>query len=161
MKSLKTLLALLFICSLTTFTFSQNEKHKVDKEKIKTMKVAFITQKIDLTTDEAQKFWPIYNEFENKNEALFLEKRKLRKASKSEIELTDKQIETNINNEFNLKQKELDLEKEYFTKFKTVLSIKKIEQLYLAQDQFKRELLRKIKKGGANDANIPPPAPNK
>jgi predicted phage-related endonuclease len=160
MKSLKTLLALLFICSLTTFAFSQNEKHKVDKEKIKAMKVAFITQKIDLTTDEAQKFWPVYNEFEKKNEELFLERKKIRKVSKSDIELTDKQIETNINNEFNLKQKELDLEKEYFIKFKTVISIKKIEQLYLAQDQFKRELLRKIKKGGANDANIPPPPPH-
>ena len=160
MKTFKTLLTLVLVCSLTTVAFSQHEKHKVDKEKIKAMKVSFITQKLDLSSEEAQKFWPVYNEFENKNEVLFSEKRKLRKASKADIELTDKQIETNINNDFSLKQKELDLEKEYFTKFKTVISIKKIEQLYLAQDQFKRELLRKIKKGGANDANIPPPPPN-
>ncbi len=160
MKSFKTILVLLIISNLPNLAFGQHEKHNIDKEKIKAMKVSFITQKLDLSSEEAQKFWPVYNEFEKKNEALFMERKKIRKISKSEIELTDKQIETNINNEFNIKQKELNLEKEYFTKFKAVIPIKKIEQLYLAQDQFKRELLRKIKKGGANDANIPPP-PNK
>lgn len=157
MKSFKTLLVLLIICNLPNLAFSQHEKHKVDKEKIKAMKVSFITQKLDLSSEEAQKFWPVYNEFEKKNEELFMERKKIRKVSKSDVELTDNQIETNINNEFNIKQKELDLEKEYFTKFKTVLSIKKIETLYIAQEQFKRELLRKIKKGGDNNANIPPP----
>ena len=46
---------------------------------------------------------------------------------------------------FITKQKELDLQKEYYNKYTKILSMKKVAQLYQAENQFKKELLRIIK----------------
>ena len=62
MKNIKILTTLLLLFSLMGFT--QDDPSK--KEKIKALKTAFITTELDLTSAEAEKFWPIYNAFEEK-----------------------------------------------------------------------------------------------
>ena len=122
--------------------FSQESK----SDKVEAMKVGFITNRLELTAKEAQVFWPLYNEYNSKME-------KLRKTKRSDFEelknksdnITDKELETFINEVFASKQKELDLQKEYYEKYAKVLPIKKVALLYQAENQFKRELLRKIK----------------
>lgn len=115
------------------------------KEKIEAMKVAFITNRLDLTALEAQQFWPVYNEYNNKLEAL----RKNRKLEKDEAMdefagLTDKELESLVDGEIAHRQKELDIQKEYHSKFKSVLPVRKVAKLYKAEEAFKRELLRRI-----------------
>jgi hypothetical protein len=128
---------------LTSFSiFSQESK----ADKVEAMKVGFITNKLELTAKEAQTFWPLYNEYNSKIE-------KLRKSKKSDFDelknksenITDKELEAFINEVFSSKQKELDLQKEYYEKYAKVLPVKKVALLYQAENQFKRELLRKIK----------------
>jgi hypothetical protein len=128
---------------LTSFSiFSQESK----SDKVEAMKVGFITNKLELTAKEAQTFWPLYNEYNSKLE-------KLRKTKKSDFDdlknksenITDKELEAFINEVFASKQKELDLQKEYYEKYAKVLPVKKVAMLYQAENQFKRELLRKIK----------------
>ena len=122
--------------------FSQESK----SDKVEAMKVGFITNRLELTAKEAQVFWPLYNEYNSKME-------KLRKTKRSDFEelknksenLSDKELEAFINEVFASKQKELDLQKEYYEKYAKVLPIKKVALLYQAENQFKRELLRKIK----------------
>ena len=122
--------------------FSQESK----SDKVEAMKVGFITNRLELTAKEAQVFWPLYNEYNSKIE-------KLRKTKRSDFEelknksdnITDKELETFINEVFASKQKELDLQKEYYEKYAKVLPVKKVAMLYQAENQFKRELLRKIK----------------
>ena len=122
--------------------FSQESK----SDKVEAMKVGFITNRLELTAKEAQVFWPLYNEYNSKME-------KLRKTKRSDFEelknksenITDKELETFINEVFASKQKELDLQKEYYEKYAKVLPVKKVAMLYQAENQFKRELLRKIK----------------
>ena len=123
------------------------------------MKVGYITKKLDLSTAEAQQFWPLYNEFDAKMEEIHKALRKMRKAEPSIEDMTDADVEKMIINHNNARQKELDLLNEYTTKFKTVLPIKKVAQLYKAEHGFKRELLKKLKvrKGGANELKTPPP----
>jgi len=131
------------IVLLTSFSvFSQESK----SDKVEAMKVAFITNKLELSAKEAQVFWPLYNEYNTKLE-------KLRKSKKSDFDelknkgenLTDKELESFMNEIFATKQKELDLQKEYYEKYAKVLSVKKVAMFYQAENQFKRELLRKIK----------------
>lgn len=55
---------IVMVLIVANFSFAQGFKEK--KEKIKALKVAYITEKLDFTTDEAQKFWPIYNTFDEK-----------------------------------------------------------------------------------------------
>lgn len=158
------LIALLLIgaLSVTTVLAQQHRSHdktnqperihKPGSDKFKAMKIAYLTDKLSLTPEEAQQFWPIYNEFESKKKADRKEFRDDKKDMDKEIELSDADIEKRLNERLQLKQDELNLEKEYLAKFKTVLPMKKVGELYKAEESFKRDLLRKMK-------NTPPPAP--
>lgn len=127
---------------------------KPKKEKIESMRIAFITQKLDLTPEEAQKFWPVYNEFHKKKELLHQKRREETKNAKQNIDsLSDKQIEAIVDGEIAFKQKNLDLEKEYHAKFKSVLPIRKVAKLYRAEEQFTHRLLEELSgrgKGGGH-----------
>lgn len=117
---------------------SEAPKH----ERMESMRIAFLTQKLDLTPEEAQKFWPVYNEFHKRKEEMARKRRQETKGTKEKLDsLNDKQVETLIDGEIAFKQRMLDLEKEYHAKFKSVLPIKKVARLYKAEEQFTRKLL--------------------
>ena len=136
----KILFTLILLCSLSSWT----QESKSDK--VEALKIAFLTNKLELTSKEAQAFWPLYNEYNTKMD-------KLRKSKKSDFDelknkgenLSEKELEIFMNEIFATRQKELDLQKEYFEKYSKVLPMKKLALLYQAENQFKRELLRKIK----------------
>ncbi len=133
------------------------------KEKVEAMKIAFITQKLDITPSEAEKFWPVYNEYQKKKDELRKNRHEEIKSSKGNLDsLSDKQIETFVDGEMAFRQKNLDLDKEYHSKFKSVLPIRKVAKLYRAEDMFARHLLEQIserKKEGHGDhkKGMPPP----
>ncbi|RMG77793.1 MAG: hypothetical protein D6707_10740 [Bacteroidetes bacterium] len=118
---------------------------KMKKEQIKAEKIAFITKELQLTPEEAQRFWPVYNEYEAKQEAIHQEHRQLMKQKRENQEPTDKEAEEMLNKYLSLKQQELDIEKEYIEKFKQVLPVKKVGKLMEAEHKFKKELLKRIK----------------
>ena len=165
MKHTKSLSILIVALLLSTITFGQkhHQEHgkRPPKEKIKALKVAHITTELDLSSEEAQKFWPVYNEFEAKMEGFHKTRRAERKKHKTEGELSDKELETLVDNHLVMEQKELDVKKSYHTKFKAILPIQKVAKLYRAEHSFKKDLLKKmrVKKGGPNELNIPPPPP--
>ena len=164
-SALKTLLVIAFI-SFVGIAYSQpmgpppkgkekGERQQEKKENIESMKIAFLTTKLDLTPEEAQKFWPVYNQYNDKLQELRKKRREdERLAKKNFEELSDKEVEQAIDNDLAFRQKELDLQKEYNTKFKAVLPIKKVSRLYNAEEQFKRVLIHKLKDrpaGGGKD----------
>lgn len=124
------------------------------KEKVEAMRIGFLTQKLDLTPDEAQKFWPVYNEFQKKREELHKKRKDEHKNMKDSVDaLSDKQVEAIVDGEMSFRQKNLDLEKEYHGKFKSVLPIKKVAKLYRAEEQFSRHLLEQISGKGKPGAH--------
>ncbi len=132
------------LCPL--FMLGQNIKMDKKRKQIESQKIAFITNHLELTPEEAQVFWPVYNEYtaalKNINEG----RRKNSKEIREDIEsLSDKEIAKRIDNHIILDQKELDIKKKYHAEFKKVLSNKKIAKLYHSEDQFKRELLKRLK----------------
>ena len=123
-------------------------------EERKAQKIAFITERLALTTEESKAFWPVY---EAKNEA----KKKMIKTIKGDRksnprkkleEMTDEEVTTMLNNMINLKQGELDIQKEYNTKFLTILPPKKVAKLYHVEREFKKH--RKNNKKGQNSKVI-------
>lgn len=123
---------------------AQDEKQGKREEKIEQFKIAFLTNRLNLTSAEAQKFWPIYNQFSN-------EMRSLRKGLKpgenlsDEIEgMTEEEAGKMIENEISNKQKEVEILKKYNTQFRQVISVKKVALLFALEREFNRELLRKI-----------------
>ena len=138
------------------------------KEKMESMRIAFLTQKLDLSPEEAQKFWPVYNEFQKKREELHKKRREEIKNAKENFDsLSDKQVEKIVDDEIAFKQKNLDLDKEYHSKFKSVLPVKKVAKLYHAEDMFAHRLLEEISERGKESVHngkkkgmAPPPAPS-
>jgi len=141
------LLVLIFTVGFSQSGFSQVQELELSKrEKLEALKVAHITEKLALTPDEAQTFWPLYNEMEAKMRVIRRLRRKNRKDTKANHDqLSEKELMAAIEAELDFEQKELNLKKEYSKKFSTVLPIKKVVLLHEAQEGFKRRLLMMAK----------------
>jgi len=124
---------------------SMHEKEKPMREKVEAMKVGFLTQRLDLTPEEAKVFWPVYNKYQDELEVIRKSRREnLVNAKKNFDEMNDKDIEKAVDNELASRQNELDLLKKYNPQFKQVLPIRKVAKLYKAEEDFKRKLLDMI-----------------
>jgi hypothetical protein len=109
------------------------------------MKVGFITDRLNLTPEEAKVFWPVYNKYQDELEIVRKSRREnLINAKMNFDEMTDKEVDKAIEAEIASRQNELDLLKKYHPQFRQVLPIKKVAKLYRAEEDFKRKLLDMI-----------------
>lgn len=153
--NLKKLYPILFL--FLSFTFyaqgdKDKDKFKEKREQIKAMKVAFLTTELDLTSSEAEKFWPLYNTFDDKQFELRHRKMKdyfkkikdtgLDKLSEKEAAALLDQIEDNEEDLFNLRKK-------FIISLKGILPSVKIIKLKKAEEDFSRKLLQQYKDKGA------------
>lgn len=122
-------------------SFAQDTK----KDKIDALRAAFIAQKVSFTTREDQAFWPLYNEMNDKLEAGRKTFRSQYNAKTNFNFETDKEAETYLNAELTLKQKEFEIYREYYDKFKKILPVKKVAAVRRAEEDFKKELVKIIK----------------
>lgn len=141
MKIVKLIYLLVFWLIAVT-AVSQNESKR---DKIEALRVSFISQKVNFTTQEAQVFWPLYNEYQDKIVATRKAFRQQYNKNTNYNFATDKEAETYLNAELTLKQKELEYYKEYQEKFKKIIPVKKIALLLKAEEEFKKELIKNIK----------------
>ena len=137
---MKKLFLLMLSITLTISTFAQN------KNKLEAQRVAFITQRLNLTPEEAQQFWPLFNQYTEKLQQI----RASAKSEKTAEDMTDADAEKVILGEFDKDAKELDLKKEYYQKLKKTISVKKIAKLYKAERDFRTLLLEKIQQNREN-----------
>ncbi len=120
------------------------------RDKIEALRVSFISSKVTLTTQEAQLFWPMYNDYNDKVDNL---KKSFRQQFVKDVDfnaLSDKEAEAYLIAELLVKQKEYELSKEYYERFKKILPIKKIALIRRAEEDFKKELIKNIK-GNSTD----------
>ena len=137
------------LCPL--FIFSQNISEE-KRKKIESQKIAFITKALDLSSEEAQVFWPVYNNFSDEMKIIKKKRREVfSKARKNRSSLTEKEIGIIIDERLKMEQETLDLKVKYNKEFQEVISNKQISALYHAEEEFKKELLHRIKKGKDKD----------
>ena len=136
-------LLLLFAVSISVMLNAQNNDRA---EKRKAIKVGYITEKLNLTSDEAAKFWPIFNEFESEREAL----RKDRPAVADHTNITDKEADTVIKFAIESKEKEVALLKRYVDRFKTAIPPQKIAKLLMIENEFKQDVADAVKTRSEN-----------
>ena len=147
MKKISFALIIVFLI-LSNYGISQEQKGKcfMEDEKIKSEKIAFISDRLNLTVKEAQDFWPVYNEFTSKMDNLFVEEHKIMRALKSPKKtLSDKELETKLDRLFAIKDERTKLENQYYQKFKQILPIQKVAAFYQTEREFRRYLLQKYK----------------
>ena len=129
-KLILVLLAFIFCLSAET-TFAQNTK----KEKIESLKIAFVTKKLDLSPEESQIFWPVYNQYQKEIGELILQRRAARKDSDTD----------DVDEDLDIEGKIVDVRKKYRKEFSRVLSPEKINQFYQAEREFREELIKQLK----------------
>ncbi len=114
-------------------------------QEIKAQKTAFLTQRLDLSPEEAQRFWPVYNQFDKELDAVRKEVRDERKDAKKDGELTEAEASAAIDKELASRQKELDLRKKYAAEFKKTIGALKTMKLGKAERDFRRELIKRVR----------------
>lgn len=137
-------IALILILMFTGWSsFSQSSEKR---DKIRALKVAFITEKLALTEPEAQKFWPIYNTYETEKD----KQRKLGYEKRTQVsdDLTEAQAKTILNDLIKFERDRENLRIDFIESLVKahVLPAKKILQLKNAEDEFNRKMLHEYKK---------------
>ena len=119
----KTILIATAVFCINFSGFAQNDVEKV--------KVPFMTKGLDLDKKEAEKFWPVYNKHQKRL------KENHSKKQKSDISADEK---------MKLEEEQLKIKKEKLKDLKTVLPNEKVSKYYKLEEDFKKELLKKLKK---------------
>ena len=114
----KFLLMVMLVLGTATLTFAQNEEQKRDGGRIEALKIAYLTKKLDLTPEEAQKFWPIYNEYTK------------------EIRKTRMDARKNQEKEIDTEEKLLNIRKKYDGEFAKAISKEKVNTFFRAEKEF-------------------------
>ena len=134
-KLKKGIWSIIFCLTLHLSLFAQDRRERY--EQIEAIKVAFITKKLDLTTEEAQKFWPVYNNYQK--ELMELMKKRREDRQKTDIAPNDK-----INADLAYETKMLDLKKKYKKLYSKAIPSEKILLLYQAEREFREHLIKQL-----------------
>lgn len=145
MRYFHSIIALIFSLGITLNSVAQT-KEPTRKDKIEQLKIAYITKELNLSTEEAQQFWPAYNEM---NEAIISERKSRRKLSyalNSNLDnLSEKEIKLKSQKIMESETKEVELKKAHFEKIAAIIGYKKAVHLLKVEQDFKKELLQKIR----------------
>lgn len=113
------------------------------QEKIKNLRIAYISDKLGLTPEQAERFWPVYREFSDKRRDLrqeFVDARKQINAENPDPTQQEELVKLGLN----LKQRELDLEKVYSDRLLKVITAQQMLTLRKAEGDFQRIILEQI-----------------
>ena len=143
------IITLLFI--LISFSSqAQSDKMKEKREQIKSMKIEFLTTELNLSQSEADKFWPIYNAFEDKEFELKHSKSKtlIKKYNESKDKMTEKEASLLLNQIDKNEEELFLLRKKFVTNLKGVIPPSKIILLKKSEEDFNRKLLAHYRNKG-------------
>ncbi len=146
------LFVLLIAGAIQAFAQAEEEDGPV-AERIKSAKIGLITTRLNLTADQSKQFWPVYEAYETDRKKIRVQMRRLR-VNSATVTATDDEIRKDLKELLNLRQKEVDAEKEYVGRFLKVVSPRQMVELYKSEKEFNRMLLQELrerrtgKKGG-------------
>ena len=146
----KILLILILTLSISSFA-QDNGRH----ERIKALKIAFITERLQLTETEAQKFWPIYNAFDSENQKI--RKETIGKFRKVDFDsMSDQEAENHLEDMMVNDKRKHELKQQFVKDLLKVLPAKKIILLKASEDAFNRRMMEQFKKRRGSQRNNNP-----
>ena len=139
------------------------KEHKVQHagqhmEQMRAEKIGFLTERLALTPEEAQVFWPVYNAYEQEvmeaGKAVRIARKALRPA-KDAAEPTEKELKARIDDYLKALKAETEVKAKYNAQFLKVLPAVKVAKLYLAEESFQNKMLREMYKRQAEHHGQP------
>ena len=135
---LKYLISICLTCVLSIHTIWAQPNW----DRIKAIKKAFIIEKLDLNTQESDKFWPLYEQYEKERYNL---KNKRNNNSKNSSEMSNQEALNYINQILDARAQEVSIQKAYFEKFEKILPPQKVMKLLRIDEQFRQYLFRQAR----------------
>lgn len=142
MKNLNRLLPLLLLALVTSNLVAQGP----GRNRIKTLKVAYITEQLGLTSSEAQSFWPVYNAHHRNLEELRRKERQQFEGIQTDMSVVSNKDADNLVSKYLLLQTEKhEIEQKFIGDLQDVIPSKKIILLFRAENNFKKRLLQQYR----------------
>ncbi|MBK7478150.1 MAG: hypothetical protein IPN74_04730 [Haliscomenobacter sp.] len=110
------------------------------ESRIRSMRVAFITERMKLSPDEAEKFWPIHNQYES-------ETRKIREKYRAERDfqtMSDQEVERFLTDHLDMEDELLKLKRDYYARMRKVVPARKLAMYVRADLDFNRKLIQSL-----------------
>lgn len=140
-------ISVLLLMALLTAGFVPVQEPRQDntkQEKIKALEIAYIAKELDLTTEEAQKFWPVYNDYTREVNALIADRKRKMQELRGRTR-DDSTAEAALDKELGYERKMLEIRTRYKDRFMKVLPARKVGMVYKAERDFRNLMIRTIK----------------
>jgi len=134
----------LLTISLIFLAFMAQAQRPDQNPRLESAKIGLITERLNLSSEQAQQFWPVYNELGERKKDLRRERAQAT-IGLDRNNISDSEARDLINRSMELKQRELDLEKEYAQKFQEVITPQQVLQLVKVEEDFRKFLLQKFR----------------
>lgn len=134
---------LVSILLITTTFYGQ---HRPDREKIRTLKVAFITERLDLSSSEAEAFWPAYNAHQKQmNSFRRTERTEIREKLRNIHDVSNQEAEKLLDKFIRIEEEKQNERKSFLAEIKKSIGAKKTILLIKAEEGFKRQLIKQYR----------------
>jgi hypothetical protein len=140
---------LLSVASLTA-AWAQDEDDGEEKDKVQSAKVALITKRLSLTSEQARPFWAVYDEFEKERRSNLKSLTQLR--DRFQV-ASDDELKAGLKQMLEVRRKDVDIEKEYLNKFTKVISARQTAELYKTEFEFQKAIWDRVLKGSGQSAD--------
>jgi hypothetical protein len=146
---------IIVLLALTILTITKGAAQNQGREKLEAYRIAFFTQRLNLTPQEAEKFWPVYNEFQNKRNAIQTDRMMLnRNVNQNELNMSEKEMTEAGDKLISLQLQEANLAMEYHKRFREILTPAKVIRLYQAENLYRIQLLNELKQNQNQRNNL-------
>lgn len=142
MKRLIVLTALLMTCNWLQAQNSKTER----KGRIEAQRSAYITARIGLSQESSQSFWPVYNKYRTELESNRESSPKLGGKRQLIDDKTDIELKEFMDRRFKMVEEQLRIQKRYHQEFLKILSVRQLAKFYQAEEEFKKEIIKEIKR---------------
>ena len=141
MKNLKILFLLLFLTNLLSA-----QKTKVSLEKVDAYKKIYLTDKLNLNSENESKFWIAYNDYQDNLRIVYRAKRlKYRKMNLDSSNLSETEYKQFIDDFLDYEKKKIDLRAKLIVDLKEFMTLKKTVSLFRIEDDFRQEMMKKLR----------------
>lgn len=148
MKRLISTLLLTVSIAAAALAQPQNNNHKghgkPDFEKFQAEKVAFITNEVGLTAEEAEEFWPVFNEIEKQQRERMMAEKKAYIALNKALAEGQGDVAALLKSYLDAKAANTNLHAANVAKYQKILSIEKVAKLYTCEEKFRRQQIGKL-----------------
>lgn len=135
-----------YICiGLLLVLFSLPAAAQQNQGDFEAVRIAFLTRKLALTPEEAKVFWPVYDAYQAELKSVKRELKQAGFAARNDFTgMSDAEVEKVVESYLVAKRQEVEVIEKYHGQFKEVLPIRKVVQLYKAEQEFTKLLLKRL-----------------